>query len=199
MTAFTATQAGAISDGGTFGLTSPGVKGTDWPNETDDLIFGGFNLTQGSATAVGSMVGGNNTFTLTGSFTCTDVREVRTIVPNLITTTLDFGTSGTDPGCTYSGTGRAIDCQIGGIVTTVTGDVVNSGSGYGFYNSGTCTDFAGTLKNRGSGVAAHNAGTWTAFTGTLRVESPAASAISGTAIPFSGTITGGILLSQVDA
>ncbi|MEW8230357.1 MAG: hypothetical protein AB2745_08540 [Candidatus Thiodiazotropha endolucinida] len=48
MTDFTATQAGDAKDGGTYGNTSPGVEGTDYPDFTnggDTLDDGGFALT----------------------------------------------------------------------------------------------------------------------------------------------------------
>src|SRR5512139_2954997 len=36
MAAFTSTQTGNWNDGGTWGNTSPGSKGTDWPGNTGD-------------------------------------------------------------------------------------------------------------------------------------------------------------------
>jgi hypothetical protein len=145
------------------------------------------------------MVGGNNTFTLTGSFTCLSVSEVQIIVPNTVTSTIAFGTAGTDPGCSYSGSGKAVECKAGGTVTDVTGTLNNLGSGYGAYNSGTWTDFSGTLINSGRGTGALNAATWTAFSGTLIVASQNGTLVSGDAIPISGAILSRAIASQVDA
>ena len=168
-TTFTATKAGPLSDGDTFGNTSPGVKGTDWPAETDYLATGGQALTQGTATQVALMTGGG-TLTLTGSFTCPDVQNVRFIVPNGVTSTISFGTTGVNPGGVYSltGTQKAIEVKSGGTLTDVTGSLTISGlGGYGVYNAGTVTDFSGVLSNSGGGYGAANANTWTNFSGVL--------------------------------
>ena len=55
MASFTAVQTGALDDGATFGNTSPGTKGVDWPGETDDVDAAGYALGQGAATGVGSL------------------------------------------------------------------------------------------------------------------------------------------------
>ncbi len=38
-TSFTSTISGDWNDGGTWGNTSPGVEGTDWPSSTDDATI----------------------------------------------------------------------------------------------------------------------------------------------------------------
>ena len=45
MAAFTATQTGDWDDGGTWGNTSPGVKGTDWPGLTSDSATLAYTVT----------------------------------------------------------------------------------------------------------------------------------------------------------
>jgi hypothetical protein len=56
-------------------------------------------------------------------------------------------------------------------------------------NSGTWEQFSGELTNSGGGYGADNAGTWTDFSGNLVLGSLTGTAIDGDAIPFSGTIS----------
>jgi len=45
MAVFTSTQNGNWNDGGTYGNTSPGVKGTDWPGVAGDIVNIGHTVT----------------------------------------------------------------------------------------------------------------------------------------------------------
>lgn len=190
MATFTAAIDGAISAGATWGNVGD-VKGTHWPSETDDAVFGTKDLTQGTATELGSMTGSSGcSLTLTGNFKCVDVSEVPIIVPTGVTATIDFGNLTSDPGCVYSGsnnavdvagtltdltgkilntgTGRAIRCP-GGTVTDATCKITNEGAGGGAYNeNGTWNDFSGDIYNTGSGTGAYcDMGTWNDFSGDI--------------------------------
>jgi hypothetical protein len=186
MALFTATQAGAMSTAATFG-------GAGVPGATDDVEVAGYALTQGTVAQLKSLVDttGGGTLTLTGSFTCPDVQEVPLVVPDGVTATISFGTSGVDPGCQYSESGYAIECQSGGTVTNVVGDIENTGEGYGLDNDGTVTDFSGSLVNSGAGNGVfNNFGTVTDFSGSL-VNSGAGMGFwnGATVSDFSGTLT----------
>ncbi len=88
-----------------------------------------------------------------------------------------------------SATGYGINNNSGGTWSQFEGQLVNSATGIGVFNNyGTWTDFSGMLVSSSLCYAVDNYGTWTDFSGTLELNSLAASAISGPAIPFSGII-----------
>jgi len=150
----------------------------------DTVDAAGQALTQGavaSLAALTDLVTTGGTLTLTGNFACPYVDEVPIIVPDGVTALIAFGEAAVGvAGCWYSGSGNAIECQSGGTVTDVTGDLTNTGS-FGAYNDGgTWSDFSGTLNNSGSGYGADNYDTWSDFSGMCLD--------SGSGVAFTGRI-----------
>ncbi|MGD0781219.1 MAG: hypothetical protein ABSA30_00005, partial [Candidatus Aminicenantales bacterium] len=196
-TVFHAVQIGPLDDGATFGNTSPGVQGIDYPATTDDVDAAGFALTQGTLSALNALtdlITGGGSLTITADFACPDVEEVPIINNSGSSGTpihLSFGTSGVDPGCVYSGNWNAIDNQSSGFLS-VSGDLTSSAAGCGAYNTGTWTDFSGILTNSAGGIGAYNNyGTWTDFSGILTNSAGGDGAFNnyGTWTDFSGTLT----------
>ena len=74
MTTFTSTTDGNINDGGTYGNTSPGVAGTDFPDSDDICVAGGsttitlnVDYEVRALKITGTIAGGGNTITVNGA------------------------------------------------------------------------------------------------------------------------------------
>lgn len=151
-TSFVAVQAGAMDDGATFGNTSPGTVGVDFPGSTDSVDLAGFALTQGTVTqlaALSDTVGGGQ-LTVTDDFNGGTVTDAKIYVNSDLTGKTISGT------ISYSGSGNAIEIGSSGVLGDFAGSLTNSGSGNGIYNGGTITSLSGTVTNSGGGYGVYN-------------------------------------------
>lgn len=220
-TSFVATQAGAINDGATFGNTSPGVAGVDYPNDGDSLDLNGHTVTTSYpvnlATLSDSGGTGLNSLTLGGDLTVTNtvtnvwlrVSGANVTITANIDYSLSFGAINIDNGATltdYVGTftqSSGDGFYNDGTISNISGTVTNSGAGSGIYNNdGTITDISGSVTNSGAGYGIYNASS-----NTITINSAPTITNTGGGISFInygtvngiGTITGGMTLEGVDS
>ncbi len=200
MAVFTQTQSGSVIDGGTYGNTSPGVSGTDFPGTGDDCVTGNtFELrlpathTMGSLDIVSgsslALLSSTSTITLDGEngsgFALTNAggvpNNVDIIITTAATTACDFtGSSGNFRNFTLN-SGNI--CYFTNTPSTLEGNVtVISGTFRGDTNtrslsmSGELVVLGGTLGHTGwTGAltvsgSIYNAGTWVTDTSIATVS-----------------------------
>ncbi len=146
MPTFTAVQAGAMDDGATFGNTSPGTQGIDYPDTIDSVDLAGYALTQGAISEIASLTDGVGGGSL-------DLTSSLTVVAEIVDVSLTTSSTGIILTASFSNStsGSGLTINEGGEITIV-GDITNSGSGYGIDNYGTITDITGIFTNTGSGT-----------------------------------------------
>lgn len=165
---FTAVQAGAIDDGATFGNTSPGTIGVDFPGTLDTLDLNGFDLTQGASTQIAGMqaTGGAGRLELSADFNTGVVTDAQILIAAGAVTLAGNITNATGytavtlaafTSLTFTGTidvtagGTGISVPANATLTDMSGTITNSSIGFGITSTGTITNISGYLYNSGSG------------------------------------------------
>lgn len=193
MALFTAVQAGAMDDGATFGNTSPGTIGVDFPDVGDSVELAGYALTQGAITQIFELLDstlGSGALTMSNDLnigTATDARiEVGagcgaktlsgtfnwTGAGNCITVGNDLGAFSGTLNLSVASSGNGIFIEGGSPVTLadMSGMISNDGSGNGIKLSfyGVLTNMSGTIGVPFGGCGIRNTyGTITDITGTI--------------------------------
>lgn len=209
--AFVAERNGSMDDGATFGNTSPGTQGDDYPSAIDTVDLAGFDLTQGGISQIAGLTDsiGGGVLDLSSNLTVPAINGVPQIIDAELTTsswsgiilTGGFSYSGGGNGLTIdnygsviidgdvvnSGSGDGIRINVGGTLTDLTGTLTNTSSSYGIRNvGGTITNISGTINNTSSGAGIlYDGGTITSLTGDVNASSGYA------VIIYSGSINGG--------
>lgn len=216
MALFTAVQAGPMDDGATFGNTSPGTIGVDYPDTTDSVDVAGYALTQGALTQVDSIVDntGGGKLTIDNTFTVTSSISIYITGANSVALSgISGGTLYLDTG--FTGTldlnGNAVTQSGGAISMTALNDTTGGGSltVTDDFNGGTITDakllvnsdltgktISGTISFSVSGYAIEiqGQGTMEDYNGSMTLSGSATGGITNgnVLLNMSGSISNGV-------
>jgi hypothetical protein len=194
MALFTATKNGSMADGDTFGNTSPGVAGVDFPSATDSCDLAGYELTQGTVTvlvALTDSIGG-------GQLTITDDFDADVVTDALLYCNATVGTINVDD-WNYSGSGTALAVGTSGDITTLTGAMDITSTGSAITNAGTigtCVVYMTVGRNDSSKYAIENTGDTTYIGGSISYGGGSGSASQGGIHNNGGTI--GEIFTSID-
>lgn len=198
---FTAVMGGYMDDGATFGNTSPGTAGVDYPSSTDSVDLHGQQLIEGTVTVLAALsdtVGGGK-LTVTDNFNGGTVTDAMLYVDSDLTgKTIDGTFSWSNPFPENYSLG-AIWVTSNGILGDFAGDLTGTApgvqlSGLGIWNDGTINDISGNVTASGWDDFIWNWNTINDISGTV-TQNPFGSIIQNGGVSaiikdISGTVNG---------